>query len=68
MDSHHNSPVMIEKSETNQMIKRIFVVAEILARGQSNPEWDRTTLEKCSENQGTVDLEYREYDSKIETH
>jgi hypothetical protein len=66
-DPQHNSPLLLKQSETNRMIKRIFVVAEILARGQTNLERDCTTLEKCSENQATVDLQYLEYESNSET-
>ncbi len=67
-DSQHNSPLLVKQSETNRMIKRIFVVAEILARSQSKPKRDCVALDKCPENQGTVDLRYLEYDSNIETH
>lgn len=62
-----NSPDLLKQSETNRMIKRIFVVAEILARARSNPECDCIALENCTENQGAVDLLYLQYDSNSET-
>lgn len=67
MDSQHNSPIVPKQSETNRMIKRIFVVAEILARGQSKPELTCAVFENHAENQRAVDLQYLEYESNSDT-
>jgi hypothetical protein len=44
------------------MIKRLFAVAEILARGTSNEDWDKNPPQNPCENHELENLRYGEKD------
>lgn len=57
----------LTQAEVTRIIRRLFIVAEILAKAKGSPVRQRNGTEKCTEKSGTDNLRYLEYEDSSET-